>query len=91
MPLLLIDLDDSLIDRSGSFAAWARGFCAECGRDGDLDWLIEQSVRRHPDRDRLAAVLATCSVLVSGRPAHGDAEIVAPGSSVELLPPFAGG
>jgi hypothetical protein len=33
MALLLIDLDDSLIDRTGSFAAWARAFCARHGRD----------------------------------------------------------
>jgi putative hydrolase of the HAD superfamily len=56
-PLLLIDLDDSLIDRSGSFAAWARGFCAECGRDGDLDWLIEQDRNGYADRGELFALV----------------------------------
>ena len=48
----------------------------------------------HPDRDRLAEVLSVCSVLVGDRPVGarepGDVS-VAPGDTVELLPPFAGG
>jgi molybdopterin converting factor small subunit len=44
--------------------------------------------------DRLAAVLASCSVLVGDRPVSTlDPEQVAvsPGETVEFLPPFAGG
>jgi molybdopterin converting factor small subunit len=51
--------------------------------------LREAAIARHPDSDRLAGVLAVCSVLVDGRqPQGGDVE---PGSVVEFLPPFAGG
>lgn len=59
--------------------------------------LREAAIARHPGSDRLAAVLRACSVLVDGRqPAavsggeRGDA-LVAAGSVVEFLPPFAGG
>ena len=48
----------------------------------------------HPDSPRFAAVLDTCSVLVGDRPvASGDPASVdvAPGETVEFLPPFAGG
>lgn len=44
--------------------------------------------------DRLAAVLASCSVLVGERPVSSQdpaAVQVGPGESVEFLPPFAGG
>lgn len=49
---------------------------------------------RHGDDPRLRQVLGVCSVLVDDRPAgKGDpAEVVvAPGQSVQYLPPFAGG
>jgi sulfur-carrier protein len=48
----------------------------------------------HPDRPRLADVVAVCSVLVGDRPVGAaDPEDVAvrAGDTVELLPPFAGG
>ena len=59
-----------------------------------VTWIREELVRRHPDRDRLAAVLAVCSVLVGDRPlgkADPATVYVAPGGTVEFLPPFAGG
>ncbi|HEX2357688.1 MAG TPA: HAD family hydrolase, partial [Micromonosporaceae bacterium] len=41
MPLLLLDLDDTLLDRAGSFRAWAEGYLAEIGAPmDDLDWLL---------------------------------------------------
>lgn len=47
-----------------------------------------------PAADRLARVLAVCSVLVGETPVgtrdHADV-VVHPGDSVEFLPPFAGG
>lgn len=44
------------------------------------------------DSARFRDVLACCSVLVGDRPANDDdAVLVHPGSSVEFLPPFAGG
>lgn len=57
-----------------------------------LSWAIEQAVRRHPGR--LADVLASCSVLLGERPVTAedpDRVEVAPGSTLEFLPPFAGG
>jgi sulfur-carrier protein len=55
--------------------------------------VVRRAVARHPGT-RLAEVVAACSVLVDDRPLGGaDPEQVqvAPGASVELLPPFAGG
>jgi sulfur-carrier protein len=55
--------------------------------------VVRRAVALHPG-SRLAEVVSACSVLVDDRPLGGaDAEsvLVAPGSSVELLPPFAGG
>ena len=49
---------------------------------------------RHGARSRLAEVLNVCSVLVGDRPVGTRAPEdvrVAPGETVELLPPFAGG
>lgn len=54
-----------------------------------LDGLREAAIARHPESDRLAGVLAVCSVLVDGRQPQGPE--VGAGSVVEFLPPFAGG
>lgn len=41
MPLLLLDLDNTLLDRSGALRAWGRGFLAEIGAPADdIDWLV---------------------------------------------------
>ncbi|MEU8821041.1 HAD family hydrolase [Actinoplanes sp. NPDC048796] len=41
MPLVLIALDDTLLDRSGAFKLWAKGFLDEIGASqDDLDWLL---------------------------------------------------
>ena len=41
MPLVLIALDDTLLDRSGAFRLWAKGFLDEIGvPQDDLDWLL---------------------------------------------------
>jgi putative hydrolase of the HAD superfamily len=38
--LLFLSLDNTLLDRSGAFRAWAMGFLAEIGvSDSDVDWL----------------------------------------------------
>ncbi len=50
--------------------------------------------RRLHDSGRFADVLGTCSVLVGDRPANTEnpeSVLVPPGSTVEFLPPFAGG
>ena len=55
--------------------------------------MLSRAVGLHPG-SRLGEVLQVCSVLVGDRPVSseepGDVE-VPPGSSVEFLPPFAGG
>lgn len=57
--------------------------------------LRAELVRRHPAAgDRLASVLAVCSVLVGDAPVSSSAPadvLVEVGESVEFLPPFAGG
>ena len=57
-----------------------------------LTALRSELVRRHDER--LARVLAVCSVLVGDRPvrsAEPGEVLVRPGETVEFLPPFAGG
>ena len=53
--------------------------------------VVRRVLAAHPDAARVVGV---CSVLVGDRPAGGqdpDDVVVEPGSTVELLPPFAGG
>jgi sulfur-carrier protein len=54
----------------------------------------QRALALHPDAARLADVLGVCSVLVGDEPVGlrdlADV-VVAPGQSVEFLPPFAGG
>jgi putative hydrolase of the HAD superfamily len=41
VPLILTALDDTLLDRSGAFRLWAKGFLDELGApQDDLDWLL---------------------------------------------------
>ncbi|MFY1671991.1 HAD family hydrolase [Plantactinospora sp. WMMB334] len=41
MPLLLLDLDNTLLDRAGPFRTWAQGFLDEIGApESDIDWLL---------------------------------------------------
>lgn len=41
VPLLLLSLDDTLLDRAGAFRSWACDFLASIGAPGyDLDWLL---------------------------------------------------
>lgn len=63
--------------------------------DGEvtLAELVRRVLERHPD-DRMARTVGVCSVLVGDRPVRSQdpaTVVVAPGSVVELLPPFAGG
>jgi molybdopterin converting factor small subunit len=55
--------------------------------------VVRRAVALHPG-SRLPNVLEACSVLVGDRPvasSHPDDVLVAPGETVEFLPPFAGG
>ena len=41
MPLLLLSLDNTLVDRIGAFRAWGRKFLADIGApEYDIDWLL---------------------------------------------------
>lgn len=56
--------------------------------------LIAAITSRHADRDRFADVIASCSALVDEVPVgrRDPAQVpLAPGQSIEFLPPFAGG
>ena len=42
MPVLLVDLDNTLVDRAAAFATFAHDFVAEFGRDpSEAEWLIK--------------------------------------------------
>lgn len=56
-----------------------------------LGQLRDRVLAALPGRPGLPRVLEVCSVLVGEEPVHDDATQVAPGSTVEFLPPFAGG
>ena len=59
-----------------------------------LEVLVAHAVALHPEATRLPQVLAVCSALVDDRPvasADPGGVLVSPGSTVEFLPPFAGG
>lgn len=54
--LLLIDLDNTLIDRTASFRRWAAEFVpAHGGGPADVDWVIEADLDGYEPRERLAA------------------------------------
>jgi 5'-nucleotidase len=53
--LLLIDLDNTLIDRDGGFARWAEGFVEELGGgQEDLEWLLAADDHGYGKRRTLA-------------------------------------
>ncbi len=61
---------------------------------GSLALVLSEIRGRHAHSSQFVPVLAICSVLVDEMPVgarpHDDVD-VAPGSTVDLLPPFAGG
>ncbi|KXK61272.1 haloacid dehalogenase [Micromonospora rosaria] len=55
MPLLLLDLENTLIDRSGAFRTWGARFLANVGAPpADLDWLLSIDADGLTDRWDLA-------------------------------------
>ncbi len=59
MPLLLADLDNTLIDRAGAFSRWAREFAAaHAGSQADAQWLVAADRDGLESRERLAAMSA---------------------------------
>ncbi|WP_229400039.1 HAD family hydrolase [Micromonospora okii] len=58
MPLLLLDLDDTLLDRAGPFRAWGERFLADVGAPAsDIDWLVSNDADGLTDRWDLADAL----------------------------------
>ena len=56
--LILIDLDNTLIDRSAAFKAWAVDYVPERGGDpSDVDWLIKADREGYESRPRLAEMI----------------------------------
>lgn len=59
MPLPLVDLDNTLIDRAGAFSRWAREFtAAHAGSQADAQWLAAADRDGLESRERLAAMIA---------------------------------
>jgi FMN phosphatase YigB (HAD superfamily) len=59
VPLLLVDLDNTLIDRAGAFERWARAFVsARRGDAGDAAWLVTADRDGLEPRGRLAWMIA---------------------------------
>ena len=59
MPLLLVDLDNTLIDRAGASARWATGFAAAHGRGAkDVEWLVAADGDGFAPREQVAAMIA---------------------------------
>jgi len=51
VPLLLLDLDNTLLDRAGAFRTWAERFLAGIGAPGDdVDWLVSMDADGLTDR-----------------------------------------
>jgi molybdopterin synthase sulfur carrier subunit len=67
----------------------ASGVDTETREAGTLDELVGQLVETHGQR--LARVLTACSFLVDGTAARDRTSALAPGATVDVLPPFAGG
>jgi putative hydrolase of the HAD superfamily len=58
MPLLMCDLDDTLVERPPLFRAWAEGFLEEQGHPAELvEWVIEQDRGGHRPRHEFLAAL----------------------------------
>jgi putative hydrolase of the HAD superfamily len=58
VPLLLVDLDNTLIDRAAAFARWAEEFVsAQHGNPVDVRWLAEAERDGLEQRERLAATI----------------------------------
>jgi putative hydrolase of the HAD superfamily len=55
VPLLLLDLDNTLIDRAAAFRCWAESFAAAVAAPASADWLIMADWDGLEPRERLAA------------------------------------
>ena len=72
----------------------AAGIETEQVGTGTLAEVIGEIGRRHRDHDRFARVIGMCSILVGETPVGArehSGVALAPGDTIEFLPPFAGG
>jgi putative hydrolase of the HAD superfamily len=59
VPLLLLDLDNTLIDRAGAYARWAHEFAeARGGGPADVQWLVTADGDGFEPRERVAELIA---------------------------------
>lgn len=60
MPLLLCDLDDTLVDREGAFRRWAEHFARQHGLQlpAVMAWLVELDAHGYSSRSELVASIA---------------------------------
>src|SRR6266576_1316820 len=56
MPLLLLDLDDTLVDRADAYRRWAASFAARHGDEREADWLVEADDGGYAPREQLAGI-----------------------------------
>lgn len=60
MPLLLLDLDNTLIDRTAAFRRWAEDFVHARGApDREVEWLVDADQDGYAPRETLAALIRT--------------------------------
>jgi HAD superfamily hydrolase (TIGR01549 family) len=57
VPLLLIDLDDSLVDRTAALHVWAARFCAEHGLGDEVAWIVETDRQGYRPRGEFHAAI----------------------------------
>jgi putative hydrolase of the HAD superfamily len=58
VPLLLLDLDNTLLDRAGAFRAWGEGFLRRISAPAeDIDWLLDVDADGLTDRWDVAEAL----------------------------------
>lgn len=56
--MLLLDLDETLLDRTATFRRWATSFCDECGGSADdVDWLVDQDRGGYRPKDELVSLV----------------------------------
>lgn len=74
-------------------AAGVDGEEVDLGKSATVEDLIGIVIARRSGADahQLGQVLGVCSVLVGDQPTKDRATVVPPGSTLEFLPPFAGG
>ena len=84
----------SVTVRYWAAARTAAGRESDQATAGTLADVMAEVQQLHPGNDRFERVVAMCSILVGEQPVgamvHASID-VAPGTTVELLPPFAGG